>query len=419
MELQNIAIKGINRHIGGWVSVIVGGMILLLGIGILVEEIITALSEWYQGFLGCTVPCFVIGIPLIIFGIRRIKNVRVQGMIVSKEMRRVNNRAKAWGWVTLFFGVLSTAFGYLILMIEIMPIESADWYWSVLVVTVPSWIVGIPLIIIGIRRINKVELAENIGVEFVTRKSRPSKIWGWVAVSVGGFFTWLSFSVMIISILDVGGTDAVTYMCIGSGLIVGILLLVVGSCRIYKLAQIESSAVEETAGKNGKRRIWRWVLIIIGVLVMLASIGLSAFFAYALFILAPLKGLVPHAVHNIGWFIITILSYALPLSILGITLLALGFITASRMGIDRRSRGWVLNVFSAVYLVDAIISVLVLEALSNNTQGQGGSMIIWFPFILAGIMCFIFGILDVKHTETIPPENPVNLDKPYSEVEPG
>jgi hypothetical protein len=449
LEIKTTQVKTKDRHIWGWLSAITGGLLIFLGLYLTIDGIFSSPSDWYQIFLIFTLPALFLAVPLLIYGIRRIKHVHgneeinagkinielvdtlstdVEPAVVGsvdiepidvETITRKNKKQQVLGWVAAILGGSLIYIGYFALMMEIFTGDSSDWYIIILAVTVPSFLLGIPLLLLGIRKLKNV--GENENSENKAKEHTLELVMSWVAALMGGLFTLAVIDSLFLSIFS-GSPEGNSGLlkCAVPGILFGVFLLIVGIRRLYKVEESERMLAVDRVGTKSKRRIWGWILTIIGVLIILSSIGLFIFFDYVLFILSPLKGIVePYAGSNLLSMISLVLWFVLPLFLLGCSLLILGLIRLKEKELGRRSRGLLLNIMGAVYILFSIFGILIAEMINANDSGKGASIVFWSPILLLGILAVVFGIRDITYVEKLPPENPGNVDKPQSEVEPG
>ena len=100
----------------------------------------------------------------------------------TKNKGTKRKRHPFWGWVLAIFGGLFSLFGLLILIVEIHDIQP-DWYMGVLVISVPSFLLGIPLLVIGVQMIKNKKENEDINTENIARKNKQYFVPLWGCIS--------------------------------------------------------------------------------------------------------------------------------------------------------------------------------------------------------------------------------------------
>ena len=272
---------------------------------------------------------------------------------------------------------------------------------------------GVPLLIIGIRRIKNVR--ENKGI---AQKNKKQLIWGWIAAIVGGLFALLVMDTMFMSIFGETTNGYLgIFTCGVPGLLLGSILLIIGVRSIKAVSGRARINPENEAGKEKKRRIWGWILAIVGGLVIIISIGLLSFVYYVMFILSPLKGIVePYKGYNAVTVIYSFSLLILPLLLIGLSLVILGYIMLRKKEISRQSRGWILNIMGGKHLIATILSIFYVVMNYSYQVEIGVAFTFWSPFLILGILSLVFGIRDIRHKEKTLPENLSGLDKPQNGV---
>jgi dipeptide/tripeptide permease len=245
-------------------------------------------------------------------------------MNTENKEAKVKNR-QIWGWSLAIGGGLFTLSGIYYLVITLFG-ESTNWHVGILD-TVPGLLLGIPLLILGIRWIknrggNEIINSENIA------KNKKHLIWGWIAAIVGGLFTLVGIDSMFYSIF---GENPYWYVgiwiCTVPGLLLGVPLLIIGIRWIKAVNASQTMNSVNLAVRVKRRRIWGWILALIGGLVVLISIGLLSFISYVMFILSHLKGIVePYEGYNAVTVIYSFSLFILPLLLIGLSLIILGYI---------------------------------------------------------------------------------------------
>jgi hypothetical protein len=333
---------------------------------------------------------------------------------MNTENKEVKGKShQILGWILAIIGGVFTVFGIFVLIIKILFGEGTDWYLSVLNISVPCWLLGVPLLIIGIRRIKNVGQNENIA-----RKNKKQLIWGWIAAIVGGLLAMLVMDAMFMSIFGEGTDRSSGILTCGvPGLLLGVIFLIIGVRLIKKVRGSGRINSDNIAGKEKKRRIWGWILAIIGGLVILISIGLLSFVYYVMFILSPLKGIVePYKGYNAVTVIYSFSLLILPLLLIGLSLVILGYIMLRKKEISRQSRGWILNIMGGIYLIATTLSIFYVVMNYSYQVEIGVAFTFWSPFLILGILSLVFGIRDIRHKEKTLPENLSGLDKPQDDV---
>jgi hypothetical protein len=450
MEIETTQIKTKDHHIWGWLSAIAGGSLILLCLFLTIEEIFSSPTDWYQIFLSYYLPACLLAVPLLIYGIRRIKSVHANERIDESKidielvdaqstdvepavvgsadveqvdlgtLTRKNDKQQVLSWVSAIVGGGFIYFGYLILMMEIFTADSTNWF-IYLILSVLSFLFGIPLLIMGIRRIKNFRVKDELMLEKKTKKHRGELFFGWLVAIAGGLFTLFGVDFMYFSIFGASADgDSEVLVCAVPGLIFGIFLLFIGIRRIKSVGESVMMNPENITGKEKRRHIWGIILVIIGVLTILIGFGFLSFFYYALIILSPQKGIAElYSGYNTESLISLFFLYCLPLILLGLFLLIRGFVMLRKKQISRQSHGWLLNVMGGVYLIVSILSIFYTEMMNFNNESHGTSILFWSPILLLGILAITFGIRDITYVENFPPEYPENLDQLHSEVEPG
>jgi hypothetical protein len=388
MDINNVGEKRKRRSISGWVAAIIGGLFTLLGLLILVVAIYDIQPDLYPHLL-LGVPCFLLGIPLLILGIRRIKNADVNEEQNIVAVAQSNKNQQRWGLVLTFFGGVITLFGIYNLLVSVLTGYTTDWYKNILICSVPSFLLGIPLLILGMRRIKNVPDAEQVN-------------WGWAAAIIGFFLTLYSLSYFLLGIFTDISAKSASLACGAPSLLFGIPLIILGIRKIVKERASERFNPENIEANKRKRRIWGWVLVVIGALIILCGIGFLFFAFYVFFILSPLKGYGgPYEGSLTDSFIMELVTIGIPLTIIGVTLVIPGYLTLRKNAISRRSRGWLFVIMGGLYWFATLMSIGYNVNILNE---QMAIMAFYLPlFIILGILGLVFGIRDLTGKGNMPP----------------
>jgi hypothetical protein len=334
----------------------------------------------------------------------------------NKEEKRKSRQI--WGWILAIVGSVLTYFGIFVLVDGLLG-GYTDWYLPVLIISVPCWLLGIPLLIIGVRQIKKRGENEIISTENLALKNEKQLIWGWVAAIVGGYFALVGIDVLLYSVFSETGEWYIGILiCTIPGLLLGVLLLIFGICRIKAVNAGQTIDSETVEVRVKRHRIWGWILAIIGGLITIISIGFLSFIYYAMIILSPQKGIVePYEGYNVQIVMDIISLYILPLFLIGFTLVTLGYIMLKKKEISRQSRGWILNIMGSVYLVAITLSIFyIVMTYPYQWEELGVSFLLWSPLLVLGILGLAFGIRDIRSEEKTTSTDLISIDNSQVEL---
>jgi hypothetical protein len=245
-----------------------------------------------------------------------------------------------------------------------------------------------------------------MNVENKEAKVKSHQIWGWVSAIVGGLLLFIGiYNLLILSFGESPDWVVEIIKCTVPGLLLGVLLLIFGIRRIKAVSAIQAVDSVILEVRVRRRRIWGWILAIIGGVIILCAIGLLFFGYYAYFILPPLQGNIePYEGYSLESYIFFMVELTLPVLVIGISLLIPSYIMLRKKDISRQSRGWILIIVGGVYLVATIISIGYSMINPINYSDIVISTICWSPFLILGILSLVFGIIDIRHKEKTPPK---------------
>jgi hypothetical protein len=381
----NSGTKSKRYHIWGWISAIIGGLFMLFGLLIQMVMIYDTQPDWYPHLL-LSIPSFLIGITLLILGIRRIKNVGKNEEQNIGTIAQQNTKRQRWGLIFAIVGLVITLFGISILLDSVLPGHTTEWYLGV-ICSVPTLLIGIFLTILGTRRIKNVPETEQIN-------------WGWAAAIGGGLMTLYSLSYFLLAMFTNIATLFVSLECGGPGILFGIPLLIFGIRKIIKVRARENTNPENNEVKKRKQRVWGVILVITGGLIILCGLGFLLFVYYLFFILSPLRGYVgPYEGYLGESFILELVTIVIPVTVIGVTLVIPGSLMLKNNGLSRQSRGWIFLLMGGVYLFTSLLSIGYNVTILNQ---QMVIIAFYLPlFLILGVLGFIYGIRDIKSREKI------------------
>jgi hypothetical protein len=386
MTASDQKFKGIARQIRGWLAAVLGVILILFGLLVLFSEALSALPNWYEGTLLCTLPSWVVGIPLLIFGIRWIKNLVPKARTESDIFARTHKTHLIWSWVFAIAGGLLTLSGIATLYMTVVIIYPSDWDIGYFIFCLICWLIGIPLLTVGIRRLKQSPEYKNVN-------------WGWVAMIAGGLLAaGAVYLILLYIFVDRTNQFGAWLEMIAPLFVVGIPILILGIRRMERV-NFDVDSPETLQPRTKKRLIWGWVLAILGGSTIIGSLIFLIYRYDQLIIQAPLEGYVePYQGYLVELLMALILILILPLVVAGISLLISAAILLKKAPITRQSRGWLLLLIAVLFLFTVMVA---LSYEMNRTftlvvyTGIYSSL-----FLIAGLVCFFFGIRDVRHEET-------------------
>ncbi len=380
---------GVAHQISGWIAALVGVICILFGLFVLLGEAGSALPNWYEGVLICMVPSWVVGIPLLVFGVRRITHLDIRNKTEAEIFAGRHRSYLVWSWVDAITGGLLTLNGVTVLYLTMAMIQPSDWIRAYFVFILISLTFGIPILIIGIRRLKKVPEYRDLN-------------WGWIALVSGGLpsAAGIYFLLLYLFVENIGSL-AVWLSIIAPLLLVGIPVLIVGVDKIEKVRALSISNPVYQESIENKKRILGWIMTIPGGLTILGSLVFLVYRYDRLFIQAPAQGFEePYPGYLLGLLVILVLILIMPLFVAGANLLIPGMVLLTRTALTRQAWGWVLLVMAALFLLPVIVAISY--EVSQPFTFIGFTAIYASLFLVAGLLCLYFGIRDVHHQEAAP-----------------
>ena len=381
--------KGLFHQIGGTIVAVLGGVSILAGGFVLFGELLSGLPNWYEGTLLCFLPSWLVGIPLLIFGLRRIANKGPKTRTEAEILARKNTMRLVWSWVFAIAGGLLTLLGVVTLYMTLVFINSANWDPSYFVFSLICIVSGVPLLMVGFRRLKSVPGYRDLN-------------WGWAALIAGGLLAAAGIYFLLIYIfVENAGPFLVWLEIIAPLFVLGMPILLLGVRRMKKTSDIELINPDALPVKEKKQLVWGWILLLMGGLTILGSLIFLISRYYSIFIKAPLNGDVEAYTGYYGELLmIVIMVLVMPLLVVGISLLVPGAILLKRTPISRQSRGWVLLLLATLFLLAVVAG---LSYVGNSTY----KLIIYTAiysslFLITGLLCFFFGLSDVRHEASLP-----------------
>ena len=174
---------------------------------------------------------------------------------------------------------------------------------------------------------------------------------------------------------------------------------------------------ENMDAKRKRRRIWGWILVIIGGLFSLIDIYIMFATSITLFNYPEQANTVPYVGYTRDYGEGLVVNFYLPGLLVGISLLILGIwlinsVIPDKKGNNRRSWGRVLTIIGGLYILVFITNLGV----NVKNWGKFGKLplfeICFTPMLILGILGLVYGIRNINRKELIPPTDLSGLEKP-------